>query len=127
MTTAQRHMIVDEFDDPKIREALDQIERGGDHATAVTLLVPLAEAGNPKAQCNLAALYQFGLGVEPDGQKCVELYLRVATQNIAEGSLSAVAYNNLATIYTTGLPGIDADHQKAYEYASLARGLGFPI
>ena len=94
---------------------------------AVALLVPLAEAGNPKAQCNLASLYHQGLGVERDGKRAVELYKKVTEPNVPECNLSALAYNNLATLYFTGAPGVGADWGKANAYLTRARELGFEM
>jgi TPR repeat protein len=91
------------------------------------LLGTLAEAGNPKAQCNLATLYNFGFGVNIDGKKAVELYLEVAKQEIRDEYLSGIAYNNLATIYSGGAPDIVPDSQKANEYRDRARALGFEM
>ncbi len=115
-----------DFNCPEMQEALEKISNRN-YSAAVRLLIPLAHKGNPKAQCNLAALYQFGLGVNPDGRKAVELYVKVAKQNITEESLSAIAYHNLATIYITGIPGVKPDRSQAEEYKKLAKDLGFPV
>ncbi|HLJ41963.1 MAG TPA: hypothetical protein VKT50_10790 [Candidatus Acidoferrales bacterium] len=115
-----------EFDSPEVLKAIEELNRGN-YSVAVALLVPLAEAGNPKAQCNLASLYHLGLGVESDGKRAVELYKKVAEHNVLEGNLSALAYNNLATIYFTGAPGVEADWAKANAYLTRARDLGFEM
>jgi TPR repeat protein len=112
------------LDSPEMLQALENIENGN-YSAAVETLVPLARAGNPKAQCNLANLYHFGWGVSVDGKKAVELYLRVAEQNISEGHLPGLAHNNLATIYVTGLPGMEPDSKRAAEFSARARELGF--
>lgn len=110
----------------EIEAALDEIERRN-YSAALKLLVPLAEAGSAEAMCNLATLYQCGWGVETDGRRAVELYEQVARLKIREGHLSGVALNNLATIYTTGLPGVEPDSQKAEECRDLARQLNFEM
>jgi hypothetical protein len=92
---------MDDFDSATMLKAVEELE-AKNYSAAVALLVPLAEAGNPKAQCNLASLYHFGWGVEPNGEKAVELYLKVAQQNVREQHLSGIAYQNLATLYTVG-------------------------
>jgi TPR repeat protein len=115
-----------DFDSPEMLNALEELEKGN-HAEAFALLVPLANAGNPRAQCNLATLYHLGRGVQKDGRKAIELYRRVAEQGIREACLSGVAYNNLATIYFTGLPGIEPNPEKAREYLAHARELGFEM
>jgi uncharacterized protein len=95
---------MDDFDSPDMLKAIEELERKN-YPAALALLWPLADAGNPRAQCNLADLYSLGWGVEADGQKAVELYLKVAEQNIREQHLSALAYHSLATLYITGVSG----------------------
>lgn len=114
------------FDSPEMLKAIEELE-SGNYPVAANLLVPLAEAGNPRAQCNLAALYSSGLGVTLNGPKAIELYASVAERGITEGHLSAIACNNLATIYLTGIPGVRPDPDKAQEYLNRARKLGFGI
>ncbi len=111
---------------PEIEKALDEIE-SKNYSAALKLLSPLAESGSAEAICNLATLYQSGWGVRMDGKKAVELYQRVAQLNIRDGCLSGVAYHNLATIYTTGLPGVERDLETAHKYDELARELGFEM
>jgi uncharacterized protein len=115
-----------DFDNAQLLKAIDELARRN-HVAAFELLLPLADAGNPKAQCNLATLYHLGLGVKADGRKAVDLYLKVAEQDIREEHLSGIAYNNLATIYSTGLPGIERDGEKSKEYLARARKLGFEM
>jgi TPR repeat protein len=110
----------------RCRDALDEIERKN-YSAALKLLAPLAHAGSAEAMCNLATLYQCGWGVEADGRRAVELYEQVARLNIREGHLSGVALNNLATIYTTGLPGVEPDSEKAEECREMARQLSFEM
>ena len=114
------------FDSPEMLSALESIEQG-EYSSAFELLVPLAQTGNPKAQCNLANLYHFGWGVEVDAKKAIELYHRVAQQNIREEYLSGLAYQSLSTIYITGLPGIPPDGERAAEFAARAKELGFEV
>jgi len=114
------------FDSSEMLEAIEFIEKG-DYLTAFQVLTSPALGDNRKAQRNLANLYHFGWGVSANGKKAVELYLGVARGNIREDHLSGLAYNNLATIYTTGLPGIDVDPEKAHQYLKQARELGFEM
>jgi TPR repeat protein len=111
------------FDSPELLEAIENIEKGS-YSAAFEALATLAQDGNPKAQCNLANLYHFGWGVKVDGKKAIELYLKVAQQNISEECLSGVAYQNLSTIYVTGLSEIAPDPERAREYAARAKELG---
>jgi TPR repeat protein len=78
-----------------IEEALAAIE-AKDYSTAFAMLGMLAERGHPKAQLNLATLYQLGLGTRPDGKKAAELYEAVGMMGIAEEHISALAYHNLS-------------------------------
>jgi TPR repeat protein len=65
------------FDTPNLLQAVRDIDKGN-YSSAVEILTPLAASGNPKAKCNLASMFQCGLGIETDGKKAVELYLEVA-------------------------------------------------
>lgn len=114
------------FDSPEMVRALQAIEERN-YRAAFDLLAPLAEASNPKAQCNLASLYHFGWGVEADGRKAVALYEKVVDQRIREEHLSALACHNLGTIYFTGAPGVDPDPEKGQQYSRMARELGFEM
>ncbi len=111
------------FDSPELTKTLENIEMRN-YSVAVETLVPLAHAGNPKAQCNLANLCHFGWGVKMDANKAVELYHKVAQQNIREEYLSGLAYQSLSVIYITGLPGIQPDGKRAAEFAARAKELG---
>jgi TPR repeat protein len=112
------------FDTPELLEALQSIDKGN-YSAAFGVLALLADAGNPKAQCNLANLYHFGWGVMADGSKAVELHCKVARQNIHEEHLSALAYHNLSTLYICGAPGVAPDYERAAAYSALAKELGF--
>lgn len=112
-------------------DAFVKLEKGirafskGNYTLALELLLPLAEAGNAKAQCYLGSMYQGGLGVPVDGQQAVKWFLRAAEQEVDAEHISATAYNNLATIYTTGVFGVNADTGLARGYAETAWRLGF--
>ena len=112
------------FDSPELLKALENIEKRN-YSLAIEMLVPLAQAGNPKAQCSLANLYHFGWGVKMDAKKAIELYHIVAQRNIREEYLSGLAYQSLSTIYITGLPGIEQDRERAADFAARAKELGF--
>jgi TPR repeat protein len=96
-------------------------------AEAVRLLLPLAEAGDAAARCNLAALYSFGWGVPVDAHKAAEWYLDVGERGIEEGHLSALAYHNLSVLYITGAPGFERDLEKASHFERLAKAAGFDL
>jgi|SRR5581483_888342 len=114
------------YDSPEMLRVLDECKKGN-YSVAFALVLPLAEGGNPKAQCWLASFYQLGLGTATDGRKAAELYKKVAERNISEEMLSAVAYNNLSSIYFGGLPGVNRDTDEGEKYRELARQLGFPM
>jgi hypothetical protein len=46
---------MDDFDSPNMLKAVEELDRKN-YLSALALLVPLAHAGNPKAQCNLGPL-----------------------------------------------------------------------
>jgi TPR repeat protein len=55
-----------------------------DYATALRLLRPLAEAGDPVAQKNLGDLYDHGWGVPQDQSEGVKWYRKAAEQGYAD-------------------------------------------
>lgn len=91
------------------------------------LLLPLAEEGNATAQCYIASMYQGGLGIPLDSNKAIEWYLKSAEQSVKEGHVSGTAYNNLAGIYSVGMPGVSANPDLAKEYWKRAEELGFEM
>lgn len=96
-----------------------------DYVKAFGLLLPYAEMGDAVAQCRVAHMYQVGVGTVVDGQKAVEWYLKAARQEIrGEKSVSALAYHNLATVYSTGAPGITISSELAREYWRKSIDLG---
>jgi len=99
----------------------------GNYSDAYSILIALAEMGNAQAQCYIASMYQLGLGVQVDGIKAVEWYTKAAKQEIKEGFISAIAYNNLATIYIADTPSILPDRKLAKKYQQKARELGFEM
>jgi uncharacterized protein len=111
---------------PTLLKAIEAFDNH-DCSTALELLLPLAEAGNPKAQLNLATLYHLGLGVEADAQRAVELYLAVDKQNIPDEHLFSLAYHNLSTLYICGGPGVKPSWQEAQKYRELSKDLGFEM
>jgi TPR repeat protein len=112
---------------------LKQLENGikafenEEFSLAFTILIPLAKAGDAKAQCYIATMYQGGFGVPVDGYKAVEWYLLAAKQEENKERVSATAYNNLGTIYSTGMPGMPAHKSLAKEYWRKAAELGFEM
>jgi uncharacterized protein len=121
-----KEVAMTDFNSPTMLRAIEEMDKRN-YSVALALLLPLAESGNARARCNLATLYSFGWGVTQNAKKAVELYRSVAEQNIQEGHLSAIAYNNLATIYFTGAHGVERDVEKGQECLARARELGFEM
>jgi TPR repeat protein len=121
--------------------------------TALMLLQPLADSGNPVAEYQLALLYEHGLGTPKDAKKAVDLYSKAAQQSLvpAEARLGEVylhgtlvlqdlskarqwlekaamagsneAQLDFADIYEHGL-GVQADPVEAYAWNAMAAAHG---
>lgn len=107
-------------------QAMEAIENRR-YSDPLELLLPLAAAGNPKAQLNLATLYHVGWGVEAHGRKAVALYTAAAEQKISEEHVSSLAYHNLSTLYICGCPGVAPNCELVLKYRQLAKDLGFEM
>lgn len=105
-------------------EHLEQIQAAqaamdaDEYATAIALLEPLCEQGDPDAQSMLGVLYQIGIGVPGDGKKAVALLRSAAEKGVG------LAAHNLATLYATGAPGIEPDANLSRHYLRMAKALG---
>jgi uncharacterized protein len=64
-------------DPDPVREAYAAFQRG-DYATALRLLRPLADAGNPEAQADLGLMYSKGNGVPQDSAEAFKWYSKAA-------------------------------------------------
>ena len=110
-----------------IGTALADIEKGRrayrdkDYATAITILTPLAEAGDAKAQNLLGLMYEFGPefggGIKKDEAKAAKWYRRAAEAE------NPVAQYNLAVLYVEGR-GVTRDFHLAYMWFSISANLG---
>ena len=89
----------------------------GDYATALEEWTPLAEQGYPKAQFNLAYMYDNGKGVPQDYKTAVKWYTLAAEQGIAP------AQYNLALMYNNG-KGVPQDYKTAVKWYTLAAEQG---
>lgn len=98
-----------------------------EYSEAMEQFMPLAEKGIVQAQCYIACIFQGGFGVPVNGQKAIKWYTKAAKQNVTDNNLSAIAYNNLATIYSTGLPGTPLNMELAKKNWSKAKALGFKM
>jgi TPR repeat protein len=81
--------------------------------------LPHAIAGNPDAQCTISLLYQCDFCVPKDLAKAEEWLLKATAQD------SALAWNNLGTLYAVGGPGLSHGREKTYECYLKAKELGF--
>jgi TPR repeat protein len=87
----------------ELQNALQALRTGYDQ-TALSLLKPLADEGNPKAQYWLADIYQNGYGVTPNPSKAVALLEKSATQGFvpAEGRLGELYLQGDETLQDFG-------------------------
>lgn len=89
----------------------------GDYATALRLLKPLAEKGDPNAQYNLAILYYEGRGVPRNYAEAAKWYRKAADQ----GDVSA--QYNLGNMYKDG-QGVPQDYAEAVKWFRKAAEQG---
>ena len=85
----------------------------GDFATALRLLRPLAENGNPDAQINLGNMYFDGNGVPQDNAESVKWYLLAADQGSADAQIA------LGFLYEYG-EAVPQDYVQAHKWFDLA-------
>jgi TPR repeat protein len=85
----------------------------GYYVKAIAQLKPAAEAGDPRAQANLASIYQYGLGVAANFDKAFQWYRAAALQDDADGQIG------LAILYAQGR-GVSADLAIAHMWLTLA-------
>lgn len=93
------------------------VERDVDQA--VKYLQIGADGGEPRAQMDLATMYDHGWGVPSDPAMAAKWYLAAADQGLPE------AQYNIGTMYETG-EGVDQSIERAYMYYLLAVENGFP-
>lgn len=88
------------------------------YAEARHLWRALAADGDTEAQCNLARLYQDGLGVRRDDSQAARWYERAARRG------NPVAQSELSVLYAYGR-GVPVDLPRAWAWATLAAA-GYP-
>ena len=98
---------------PAPLEAAGQAFDRGDYEQAFSLLVPLAEHGDARAQATLGAMYLSGLGVTKDDSKAVYW-----TRKAADAG-NPKAQTNLGLIYFYGR-GVPQDDTQAAEWLKKA-------
>jgi hypothetical protein len=89
----------------------------GDFASAMRLLRPLADRGDPRAQNRVGLMYQHGWGVRLDYADAVNWFRQAANQGDAD------AQNNLAFMYLYGR-GVSKDYVRAHMWFNLAASGG---
>lgn len=77
-----------------------------------------AAHGNAEAECNLAILYQAGIGVPQSYKDALSWYQKAAEQGYAK------AQQNLGALYGNG-QGTTKDFVKAYKWLLLAQRSGY--
>lgn len=92
--------------------------RAQNYAKAMTILQPLAEAGDPAAQYYVAHMYEKGDGVAKDAGRTLEWYRRSAEQGYAR------AQYKLAIGYAQGWPGLAKDEDEARQWLLKAAAGG---
>jgi len=108
----------------RFRASAKQFEDGlaayqhGDYATALRLLRPVAEKGNPQAQAYLGFMYIEGRGVPQDDAEAAKWLRLAAEQGYAE------AQSNLGVIYIEGR-GVPQDDAEAVKWLRLAAEQGY--
>jgi TPR repeat protein len=95
---------------------VEALERG-DYATALSEWRPLAEQGEPYAQCSLGWLYENGYGVSQDYGQARQWYEQAAAQG------NALAQRKLGELYGNGID-VPQDFVQAHKWYNLAGGNG---
>lgn len=85
----------------------------GDYATALDMMRPLAEDGDPTAQFYLGEMYRFGHGLKKDEAKAANWYKKSAVNGSSDAQYA------LGMMYAYGI-GLSADYVEAYRWLSLA-------
>lgn len=91
--------------------------KGGDFATALRIITPLAKQGIARAQYNLGVCYQGGYGVPRNYSQAVKWYRKAAEQEFV------LAQMRLGTMYFQGF-GVPQNYILAYMWWSLAASRG---
>ena len=76
------------------------------YATAMSIWLPMAESGDPKAQNFVGEIYEKGLGVQPNYTLAADWYRKAAEKNYS------AAQTNLGQLYERGL-GVEYSKEQA--------------
>jgi hypothetical protein len=102
-----------------LEDGLDAYKKG-DFDTAVRLLKPLADEGNPQAEEKLGRMYQRGKGVPKDFERAVVWYRKAAEKG------DAAAQGRLGFLYRVGA-GVPKDLNLAMKWYRAAAEQGNPL
>jgi hypothetical protein len=86
------------------------------YASALNVWLPLAEAGDPKAQTYVGEIFEKGLGTAPDLRQAAQWYDKAADQGYPRAQM------NLGYLYERGL-GVQRDRAKSVNLYRRASGL----
>lgn len=89
----------------------------GEYKTAYSLLRPLAEQGDARAQAALGDMHAYGEGCPEDGPEALRWHRKAAEQG------NALAQNSLGVMYGNG-EGVPRDYVQAYMWFNLAAAQG---
>ena len=90
-----------------------------DHAEAVRLYMPCADAGDTEAQNIIGYMYLMGKGVQKDRDLALKLLKEAADHGCAQ------AAHRIAVMYDTGQNFSDPDLDKAVEWYTKAADMGY--
>ena len=88
--------------------------------TALREWLPLAKAGDERAQYNIGLMYEHGRGVPRDLQKAFKWYQRAAERG------AVPAQHNLGAMYASG-EAVKRDLVQAYKWFHIAAVTGFEL
>ncbi|HTA64866.1 MAG TPA: tetratricopeptide repeat protein [Xanthomonadaceae bacterium] len=101
-----------------LQDAIDAIQKK-DYPTAIALLKPMAEQGEPKSMTLLAIQYEFGRGVPADAAQAQALFQKAADKGYV------LAQYQLGNMYRDGV--VSHDPAQAAHWYSLAATQGYAV
>lgn len=92
--------------------------RGGDYASALRVLAPMADKGDARAQFDVGFMHAYGWGVPRSAAEAISWYRKAADQGLA------VAQHFLGLVYVNG-EGVRPDEAEAARWFARAAAQGF--
>lgn len=89
-----------------------------DYKKALRLLLPLAEAGDVEAMCNVGTIYQLGLDVPRNLDNAVYWLEKAALLG------NSLAAHNLGTLYMTCLPDWPQNPELSEKWRNISKRIG---